>query len=700
MREELLLEIFSEEIPARLQKKAMSDAIVTFSTIMDDYNVSYGSVESFVSPRRLTLLVNNLQQRTKTAVERKRGPSVSAGAKAINGFLKSSGKAKENLIEIDGYYYVDIETNPSEVRGLIGDMISDFIANMPWQKSMRWYLEDQKTLSSFWIRPIRSILCVYDGSPVDELIKSVGLRTCSYTYGHRFLAPRIIEVSDFDGYRNGLEAAHVMIDYAKKRDHIDMEMTKKAADLGLCVMYDDGLLDEVAGLVEYPFVHIGVINEQFMQLPPEVLSTSMKIHQKYFTMTYPDSVIAPFYGVVTNIPVTEVMSDGLNRVLRARLSDASFFYKEDLDVTLEAFAQRLSNVVFHEKLGSMAQKIDRMMSIASTKDEHRATALCKADLLTQMVGEFPELQGTIGGIYAGVQDESHELRIAIKEHYKPVNATDTIPSSLLGARISFFDKIDSLVGLLGVGIKPTGSKDPFALRRTAIGIVKLLCESDGNILDSETLSWYIDTLITAYLDQGVPLDANTGEVVKEFLTDRFRTFVIDGLEVSSCVVDAVINSFGDVSNLDYPAAINKSRKTHYLTTLDGFDVVRTAYKRAIGIIGDTRVNLSEGTDVQFRDTSMIVANDAVQALYAACLAANNSSSKRVVKEDEPNVADDEDFRSVAQAAGFILEVCDKVLINDPDPKVRLANARLLRKFAHVVRDRIGDLTYVTSPRAC
>ncbi|MDR1333031.1 MAG: glycine--tRNA ligase subunit beta [Holosporales bacterium] len=676
MQQELLIELYSEEIPARLQKKALQDAVATFSKIIDSYNVSHGEVKSFISPMRLTLLVEDLEGQTKASVERKTGPSISAGKQAVEGFLRSNNKTANDLIEIDGYYHIDIEMKIFETRTLIGDMIEDFIAKMPWQKSMRWYLEDQKALSAFWVRPIRSILCMYDGTSPGVYLKSVGIRTCSHTYGHRFIAPAAIEVSDFEDYKTRLEDAHVMLDYDKKKNYIDMEMTKNAAGIGLCVGYDEGLLDEVAGLVEYPFIHIGVINEEFMKLPPEVLSTSMKIHQKYFTLTYPDSVIAPFYGVVTNIPGTDVMYDGLNRVLRARLSDAAFFYKEDLDVTLEAFAPRLSNVVFHEKLGSMSQKIDRMMSIADTKEEHRAIALCKADLLTQMVGEFPELQGTIGGIYAKIQDESPELCVAIMEHYKPANATDTIPCTPLGARISFIDKIDSLVGLLGIGIKPTGSKDPFALRRTAIGIVRLLCESNDSILDSETLSWYIDTLVTAYSDQGVPLNPHTVDTVKEFLIDRFKAFMIDGLEVDQDIVNAVVSGFG-TPDLDYRTTLDKAQKVKHIVTLDGFGTVKMAYKRSVGVIGDCA---DDGSDTecwksaQFKDKHMAGVHDAVLALGK----------------------DDSDFSDIVKASSAVLEACENVLINDPDHGVKMANISLFREFVNVVRDRICDLTYIAN----
>jgi glycyl-tRNA synthetase beta chain len=274
-----------------------------------------------------------------------------------------------------------------------------------------------------------------------------------------------------------------------------------------------------------------------------------------------------------------------------------------------------------------------------------------------------------------LQDESNELCIAIREHYKPANAADSIPSTLLGARISFFDKIDNLVGLLGIGIKPTGSKDPFALRRTSLGIVKLLCESDGNILDSETLSWYIDTLITAYLDQGVPLDATTDKIVKEFLVERFKTFVIDGLEIDADVVNAVVNSFEDSLCLDYRVALDKAKRTSNIATLDGFDTVRTAYKRAVGIIGDVYVDPLQVSDPQFHDSHMVKANDTVQALCRGT---------------------DVNFGGIVEASTAILEACDNVLMNDPDQKVRLANMHLLSRFVRVVRNEIGDLIYVAS----
>ena len=367
MQQELLLEFFTEEIPSRFQKKAISDAKDIFTKILNNYGAEFSDVDTYVSARRIAIRVQHLCKNTKDLFEEKRGPKISAPENAINGFLNSNGKEKSDLIERDGYYYLNIETKGIDITKIMSEMIEDFISTMPWQKSMRWYIEEEKSLSAFWVRPIRSILCMYGGSVIETYIKSIGITTCDYTFGHRFLSSEKIRVFDFDDYIAKLEKNYVILDFFKKREYIDRELTQRAAAMGLCLRIDLDLLDEVTGLVEYPFIHIGTIEEKFMKLPPVVLSTSMKVHQKYFTLTYPDSVIAPFFGTVTNVPGTELMYEGLDRVLRARLSDAMFFYKEDADATLEAFTRRLSNVVFHEKLGSMAQKIDRMMSIQTQR---------------------------------------------------------------------------------------------------------------------------------------------------------------------------------------------------------------------------------------------------------------------------------------------------------------------------------------------
>ncbi len=670
MQQELLLEFFSEEIPARLQKKAMSDAKEIFAKILKNHGAQFSEVETFISPRRLTIKVSYLSRRTKNLSEEKRGPKVSAPEKAISGFLKSNGKQKEDLIEKDGYYYLIIETKGVELVSIISNLIEEFIESMPWKKSMRWYLENEKTLSAFWIRPIRSILCIYSENFVNTYIKSVGLNTCDYTYGHRFLSSEKIRVFDFEDYKAKLEKNYVILDFSKKRNYIERELVQKAAALGLCFHMDDELLDEVAGLVEYPFIHIGIIDEQFMKLPSIVLSTSMKVHQKYFTLTYSDCIIAPFFGTVTNIPGTEIMYQGLDRVLRARLSDAVFFYKEDTEVTLEAFTQRLSNVIFHEKLGSMAQKVDRMMSIADTKDEHRAVALCKADLLTQMVGEFPELQGYMGSIYAKVQDESPEVCVAIREHYKPLGANDSLPETRAGARIAFFDKIDTLVGFLGIGIYPTGSKDPFALRRAALSIVRLICDSPEDLLAGESLSWYIETLVNSYSEQGIALNSETLTEVENFIIERLKVYMADKLKIDWGIIDSAINSF-DSLDFNYKEAIEKAQNLLKLSKLPEYQSIKEAYKRAKGVISNSNIELLNSVrDLKFKDEHMTK----LQSL--------------ILKME---TSEDIDLELLSNTSLSLLSSCDNVLINDPDTNIREQNLKLFNKYIYIVKQNIGSV---------
>ncbi|MBQ7524107.1 MAG: glycine--tRNA ligase subunit beta [Alphaproteobacteria bacterium] len=668
MQNELLLEFFSEEIPARFQRKAIVDAQNVFTKILQDYGAEFDAVETYVSPRRIAIRVSELKPQTKDLCEEKRGPRLSAPERAIDGFLKSNGKKKSELVKRDGYYFLNVETKGVSIPDLIPEMIEDFIANMPWQKSMRWYIEEERSLSAFWVRPMRSILCIFDGKVIETYIKSVGLTTCGHTFGHRFLAPGSFLVSDFKDYVEKLEKNHVILDFFKKRELIDRELTQRAAAMGLIPSADPDLLDEVTGLVEFPFIHIGTIEEQFMKLPSVVLSTSMRVHQKYFTMIYPGSVIAPFFETVLNVPETKVMSEGLERVLRARLSDAAFFFKEDTDATLEAFAQRLSNVVFHEKLGSMAQKVDRMMSIADSKDEHRTIALCKADLMSQMVGEFPELQGVMGEIYAAVQEEEPAVCKAIREHYKPLAANDSLPETQTGARVAFFDKLDTLVGFLGIGIYPTGSKDPFALRRAALCIVRLLCDFDGDVLTGEKLSWYIETLVTAYSDQGVALEPETIECVEKFIIERLKVYMSDKLDINVDVVEATISSF-DTLDFDYKVAVAKAKRLADLSGKVEFSVLKEAYKRACGVIGDVEVSSEALNALVFKDDNMLKLQEAIVALGA-------DASK---------------FSRFIDAAQALLTACDNVLINDPSPEIRIRNLQLLKAFTNLVEENIGKL---------
>ena len=674
MQQELLLEIFSEEIPARLQKSALENSSVLMKTVLEEYGAEFSEVESYVSPRRIALRVISLNYKTKDLFEEKRGPKITAPQNAIDGFLRSNNKEKEDLIQKDEYYYINLSTKGTDIKTVIPSIIEEFINRFPWQKTMRWYIEKSRSLSAFWVRPIRSILCIYDGSVINGEIKSVGVGISDFTYGHRFLSSDPIRVFDFEDYVNKLEKNHVMIDYNKKISYIDRELSQKAASTGLCVQMDDSLLEEVAGLVEYPFVHIGTIDEKFMHIPSEVLSTSMKVHQKYFTLMYPDSIVAPFYGTVTNVPGTDIMHDGLDRVLRARLSDASFFFKEDTEVSLDAFAQRLSNVVFHEKLGSVAQKVDRLLSLAETKEENRAISLCKADLVTQMVGEFPELQGVMGEIYAIEQEEDENVAVAIREHYKPNGAKDSLPSGYLGARLSFFDKLDTLVGFLGVGIYPTGSRDPFALRRAALSIVRLLCDVEYDILQSETMSYYIETLISSYSEQGIALDQDVEENVIEFIIERLKIYMEDKENIDYKVIESVIYSF-KTYDFDFKHVVKKAKILQNLSERDDFEIVQSAYKRAKGVISSEQF-IEENVDISLLKTDNVFIKDVQNALL------HNISIDDYEKY----------FNQLIVSSKAVLDACENIVILDQDIEKRKTNIALFFEFVKSIRGFIGEIS--------
>jgi glycyl-tRNA synthetase beta chain len=671
MRNELLFEILSEEIPSRFQRAAIANSRSVILKILNGQGVEFDDVKTYVSVRRLTVVVDNLSRGVDCLAEEKRGPRIDAPESAITGFLNSNGKSKSDLVEKDGYFYVTVEKKTKDIAETIQQVVSEFIESMPWPKSMRWYLLEQKRLSAPWVRPIRSILCVYNESTVNAFIESIGIETCGHTYGHRFLSPEQFAVLNFEDYYKKLESKHVIIDFDKKVSFINDELNQKSATMGLHPVMDQELLDEIAGLVEYPFVHIGAIGEEFMKLPQPVLSTSMKVNQKYFTLTYPDLTIAPFFGTVTNIPCTQVICDGLERVLRARLSDAVFFYKEDTDVTLEAFAQRLSNVVFHEKLGSLAQKVDRMMSVANTKDEHRAIALCKADLLTQMVGEFPELQGVIGEIYAKVQDEDGNVAVAIREHYRPLGSNDQLPETRIGSRISFFDKLDTLVGFIGVGILPSGSKDPFALRRAALSIIRLLCDSEHDILEGETMSWYIDTLVSSYSEQGLALDRDTTRSVQEFVIERLKWYMSDRLLIDQSSVDLVVRSF-DALDFDYKCAVMMASKLDELSKRDGFQTIKSAYRRASGIVDCEQSSCKSLDEIITNDSRL------------------KNVLEHIKKLDAINETEDL-FDQCIKVSELVLDACENVLINDKDSDVRDNNLSLLLAFQQLIRKNIGPV---------
>jgi len=520
---ELLIEIFSEEIPARMQLQAESDFKTLWEAALTKKNASFGSIETYVAPQRLVVCVAGLESVTKGTNETRRGPKTTAPEAALAGFLKSTGKTKDQLTEKDGYFYAEISEPGKPITEFLPEMLNEVIDAMPWPKTMRWYNHQTKGMSKPWIRPVRSILCVYDGKPVNFNVAGFGVNASGTTRGHRFLAPGALTISSFSDYKKQLEKSFVILDHLERQTMIKKLISDQATVKGLQLKDDQGLLEEVAGLVDYPFAHLGKIEEKFMHLPDVVLSTSMKVHQKYFTIVDSKSEIAPFFGVVTNVPAKaddRTMLDGLERVLRARLADASFFYESDKD-TWGNNRNKLFKLIFHAKLGTAAGQVSRLEFLMETRDGRRAATLCKSDLLTEMVREFPELQGIMGEIYATIQGEKPEVAAALREYYLPQGPSDPCPTAPISVELGLWSRLDTLFGFIGIaGIKPTGSKDPFALRRAAIGILRI-CDVNDYDLDLPKRLYRIQKL---YEDQDMPVLPNGIENVLNFINERIPQY--------------------------------------------------------------------------------------------------------------------------------------------------------------------------------
>lgn len=520
---EFLLEIFTEEIPARMQLRAAEDLKKMLGDDLKNRGLSFSHVDTYVTPRRLVAVVRDLIEATAGTSEDRRGPKIGAPEGAIQGFLKSAGLTIDACEQRDGYYYVCIETKPQQTHEVLPDVIQSIFAKIVWPKSMFWALEDG-TKSQFWVRPVRSVLTVFGGKTLSFKIPTLGITTDNKTQGHRFLKPEIFEVSSFADYQAKLEKAFVILDHTDRQTLIWEEMEALAHQKGLTIQADDGLLQEVAGLIEYPVPLLGQIEPQFMNLPPAVLSTSMRVHQKYFTVMDKQGKIAPYFGVIANTKGADggtKMIIGYERVLRARLSDAAFFFEQDVKISLHDFAEKLTSIVFHAKLGSLGDKADRLRKLMIYQGfDKKVGTLAKADLLTSMVGEFPELQGVMGEIYATAQGESPDIAAAIREHYQPQGPNDQCPTAPLSVALALADKMDTLVGFFGIGEIPTGSKDPFALRRAALGIIRLVRENNLVDLSLEPLCCQA---VEAYQAQGVTFkDGFQVESVLDFINDRLK----------------------------------------------------------------------------------------------------------------------------------------------------------------------------------
>jgi len=502
---DLLLELFSEEIPARMQARAASDLRKLVTDALVERGLTYEGAAAYAGPRRLTLDIRGLPAATPTRREERKGPRADAPAQAVEGFLRATGLTRDQLeVRADkkGDVLFATLTIPGQpAAAVVAEVVTVVVRAFPWPKAMRW---GDGALR--WVRPLQSILCVLSDEAGSEVVpfEIDGIVAGNVTRGHRFMAPEGFRVRNFEDYAAKLEAAKVVLDAEERARRIHHDAQNLAFAQGCELVEDAGLLAEVAGLVEWPVALMGEIGAQFLDLPPEVLRTSMKTHQKFFSVRNPATGRIEKFVTVANIEAPDhgaTILNGNRRVLTARLSDAKFFWENDLRTSLDAMAEKLRAVTFHNKLGSQFDRIERIAALAreiapkvgaDPEMAERAARLAKADLASAMVGEFPELQGVMGRYYALAAGEAPEVAAACAEHYAPLGPSDGVPTAPVSVAVALADKIDMLAGFWAIDEKPTGSKDPFALRRAALGVIALVASSKSRVRLLEVLKFSID----------------------------------------------------------------------------------------------------------------------------------------------------------------------------------------------------------------
>ncbi|MEO1910417.1 MAG: glycine--tRNA ligase subunit beta [Paracoccus sp. (in: a-proteobacteria)] len=530
---DLLIELFSEEIPARMQARARADLKRLVTEGLVQAGLTYASAGAFSTPRRLTLAVEGLTDHSPTTREERKGPRTDAPEKALEGFLRSTGLTRDQLEARDDkkgqVWFATITHEGRPAADIVAEVLADVIRNFPWPKSMRWGAGSLR-----WVRPLHSILCILSdeaGATTVELDID-GITAGNTTRGHRFMAPDAFTVSNFDDYAAKLRRARVMLDAEERESEIRQQSENLAFARGWQVVPDDALLSEVAGLVEWPVALMGVIEDRFLTLPPEVLQTSMKEHQKFFSALNPKTGRIEGFITVANIETPDdgaTILAGNQRVLAARLSDAAFFYENDLREAksgMTDWADGLNSVTFHNKLGSQSDRIARIASLAreiaplvgaDPDQAERAASLAKLDLRSAMVGEFPELQGIMGRYYALAAGEPAAIADAARDHYSPLGPSDDVPTAPVSVAVALADKLDTLTGFWAINEKPTGSKDPFALRRAALGIIRLSKSTKKRLPIAEAF----EAAVAAYRRQ---FTASYGDYLQENVYGLFNSY--------------------------------------------------------------------------------------------------------------------------------------------------------------------------------
>lgn len=691
---ELLLELFSEEIPARMQARASDDLKRLVTDRLKEAGLAFTEANAFATPRRLTLVVDGLPLAQPDVTEEKRGPRVGAPDQAVQGFLKSAGLTSLDQCEKRDtgkgeFWFAVVKKKGVKTSALLPGLLAESFAALPWPKSMRWAGHQYR-----WVRPLHAIVATFDGAVLDGDLDLGGaaIRFGNVTRGHRFHDPREIEVAGFADYKVKLRESYVIIDPAERRAAIKAQTDKLAAAEGLSVKPDEALLDEVTGLVEWPVALVGRIDEPFMGIPPEVLTTSMRVNQKYFSLLDKGGKLAPRFLVVANMETKDggkAIVAGNERVLRARLSDAKFFWDQDRKVKLEERVPALKDIIFHARLGTVADKISRIQTLAAELaayipgadvDQVRSAALlAKADLTTGMVGEFPELQGVMGRYYAMHEGEKLAVADAIAEHYAPLGPADRCPTAPVSVAVALADKIDSLVGFFAIDEKPTGSKDPFAVRRTALGVIRLIIENRLRL----PLSRVFAAAARPYRNEGMLSDTVAmRQSLLDFFADRLKVALREK-GVRHDLISAVFALGGEDDLVRLLARVDALRK--FLDSEDGANLL-VAYRRASNI-----VRIEEKKDGKTYNSGVdgaLLRQGEEKALHQA-LAASGETGARAL--------DSEDFTSamgaLAQLRAPVDAFFDKVTVNCDEADLRANRLRLLSEIRATL-NRVADFSQI------
>jgi glycyl-tRNA synthetase beta chain len=692
---DLLLELFSEEIPARMQARAAEDLRKLVTDRLVGAGLLYEGAKAFVTPRRLALAVQGLPARQPDVKEEKKGPRVGAPEGAVQGFLRAAGlkSIAEAKVQPDkkGDFYVAVIEKPGRPAiEVIAEIVPEVVKTFPWPKSMRWGAQSARPGALGWVRPLHSMVATFGPETEEpEIVQFAvdGIAAGDETRGHRFMAPQPFKVRRLEDYAAKLEKAKVVLDGERRKEMILADAKNLAFAQGYELVEDAGLLAEVAGLVEWPVVLMGSFDAAFLAIPPEIIRATIRNNQKCFVLRDPATArLVDKFILVANIEAEDggkAIVAGNERVIRARLSDAKFFYETDLKTRLEDRLPKFEHIVFHEKLGTQAERIARIEKLAAelapivgadVEKAKRAARLAKADLLTEVVGEFPDLQGLMGKYYALEQGENVSVAVACEEHYKPLGPSDRVPNDPVAITVALADKIDTLVGFWAIDEKPTGSKDPYALRRAALGIIRIALSSKIDLMPRDVLERHIKRL-----PRGLSDISAAGDSFKEFFHERLKVQLRDE-GARHDLVDAVLNLGGrEVGILSIVRRVEALSK--FLDTEDGKSLL-AGYKRAANII---RIEeKKDGKQYLEAPKPTLYVQEEERALARAIEETRVKASDAVAREDYETA-----MRAMAKLRPHVDAFFDKVTVNVADgadkEKLRENRLKLLNEIREATR---------------